>query len=117
MELVRFEAKLKAELEGVREVYGETNIWLKENHAALTVQVEELGKDLNEKHIVMSRNYVKYLDDTDGGVENTRPEKFSGELLPILARLQSGLRSKPIFPSCICWMHRVKQSDSVAWAE
>ena len=94
MELVRFEAKLKAELEGVREVYGETNIWLKENHAALTVQVEELGKDLNEKHIVMSRNYVKYLDDTDGGVENTRAEKFTGELLPILARLQSGLRSK-----------------------
>ena len=94
IELVRFEAKLEAEIDGAKEVYGETNIWLKENHAALTVQVEELGKDLNEKHLMLSRNYLKFLDDTEGGVENTRAEGFSSNLLPILARLQSGLRSK-----------------------
>jgi hypothetical protein len=56
--------------------------------------VEELGKDLNEKHLMLSRNYLKFLDDTEGGVENTRAEGFSANLLPILARLQSGLRSK-----------------------
>ena len=94
IELVRFEAKLKAEIDGAKEVYGETNIWLKENHTALTVQVEKLGKDRNEKHLMLSRNYLKFLDDTEGGVENTRAEGFSSNLLPILARLQSGLRSK-----------------------
>ena len=72
LDLSCFEAKLKAEIEGAQEVFGETNIWLKDNHAALTSQIEEVGRELNEKHIVMHRNYRKYLDDTEGQTEETR---------------------------------------------
>ena len=94
MELSCFEAKMKAEIEGALEVFGENMIWMKDNHEALTVQVEVLRKDLNEKHIVVHRNYLKHLDGIEGPAEETRFGNYREKFVPKLAKLQAGLKSK-----------------------
>ncbi len=53
VEMVSFEAELKAELEGLIQVVGETNIWLKDSHNALTKNADTIHERLTKQHMVM----------------------------------------------------------------
>ena len=89
-ELVRFEATAKAMVEGLEKAVGETNIWLPDNHEALTGSVDKIYEDLNRKHLDMGRVYLKYLGETDVETEVKRQEKFVSDNMPKV----SGMKAK-----------------------
>ena len=93
-ELTRFETTLKAKVDGLGAAYDETTIWLRDNHSALTESAEKLDNDLARQHLLLGKNYMKYLEKKDIEAEVTRQEKFSLELTPILAALQAKLLTK-----------------------
>ena len=44
---------LKDKIQGVKEAYESTSTWLKDNHEALTGEIEKLDNDLNKHYMVM----------------------------------------------------------------
>ena len=93
-ELVSAEAAMKAKVEGLGAAIGETTIWLVHNHAALTEGTNKVHEDLTKQHISIGRNYVRLLEAGDVDAEVARQEKFRGDLLPELSKLQAKLLSK-----------------------
>ena len=89
-ELVRFEATAKAMVEGLEKAVGETNIWLPDNHEALTGSVDKVYEDLNRKHLDMGRVYLRYLEETDVETAVKRQEKFVADNMPKV----SGMKAK-----------------------
>ena len=57
IELVSFEAELKAEVEGLTQVVEDTNVWQKENHNALTKNADAIHEGLTKQHMVMGNKY------------------------------------------------------------
>ena len=94
IKLLNLEGKLKAELEAAQSVYMDTTIWLSSNHTALLEQVNGIGTDLNDKHIVYSNEYRGLLTDTEDATEDKRVTAYREELLPLFAKLQLGLKAK-----------------------
>ena len=78
----------------MKEAYESTSTWLKDNHEALTGEIEKLDNDLNKQYMVMCKNYLKFLEGTEVDGEVTKQEKFRSEVSPELARLKAGLFSK-----------------------
>ena len=93
-ELVSFEAGITAKIEGQASAISETNIWLVNNHAALTVDVNRVHEDLTKQHLTMGKNYMRLLEENDVDTEVDRQEKFRSENLPKLVKLQAKLLSK-----------------------
>ena len=93
-ELMSTEAAMKAKVEGLGAAIGETNIWLVHNHAAVTTDANKVHEDLTKQHIIIGRNYVRLLEAGDVDAEVDRQEKFRGDLLPELAKLQAKMLSK-----------------------
>ena len=73
-ELVSFEATIKAMVEGLAAAVGETNIWLVDNHAALTANVNEVHDDMTMQHLIRGRNYMKLLEGPNVDTEVARQE-------------------------------------------
>ena len=94
LELACFEATLRDKVQGAKEAYDETTIWLQDNHVALTEEVKALSDDLTKLYMGMCRNYLKFFDDTEVDAEVTRQTKFRGETSPVLTKLQACLLSK-----------------------
>ena len=93
-DLLYLEAKLKAGVDGAMKAYGDTTIWLVSNHEALTGEVDQLARDLDEKHLTLSQRYLDYLEADDENKEYERAETFRGEMLPKIAELRAGLKGK-----------------------
>ena len=64
-ELVSFEAGITAKIEGQASAISETNIWLANNHAALSVDVNRVHEDLTKQHLTMGKNYMRLLEEND----------------------------------------------------
>ena len=96
-ELVRFEATAKAMVEGLEKAVGETNIWLPDNHEALTGSVDKVYEDLNRKHLDMGRVYLKYLEERDVEAEVKRQEMFVADNMPKVSGMKAKLlANKPV---------------------
>ena len=93
IELVSFEAELKAEVEGLTQVVGDTNIWLKDSHNALTKNADTIHEGLTKQHMVMGNKYLELLGEVDQSEED-RQEKFRSELRPKLAEVRAKLLGK-----------------------
>ena len=93
IELVSFEAELKAEVEGLTQVVGDTNIWLKDSHYALTKNADTIHEGLTKQHMVMGNKYLELLGEVDQSEED-RQEKFRSELRPNLAEVRAKLLGK-----------------------
>ena len=93
IELVSFEAELKAEVEGLTQVVEDTNVWQKENHNALTKNADAIHEGLTKQHMVMGNKYLEFLEEGDQ-TEEDRQEKFRSDLRPQLAMVRSKLLSK-----------------------
>ena len=91
-ELASFEATITAMAEELAAAVGDTRIWLKDNHGALTENVN--NEDLTIKHIVIGRDYIRFLGETEVEAEVTRQEKFRADNVPVIARLRAKLLSK-----------------------
>ena len=76
LELSCFEATLRDRVNGVKEAYGDTNIWLTNNHDTLTREVEKLDNDLTKQYIVSCKKYLKYVGEPDVGIEVERQQRF-----------------------------------------
>ena len=76
LELSCFQVTLKDKIQGVKEAYESTSTWLKDNHEALTGEIEKLDNDLNKQYMVMCKNYLKFLEGTEVDGEVTKQEKF-----------------------------------------
>ena len=92
--LASFEATIGAMSEGLSAAVSETNIWLKDNHAALTESVNKVNEDITKKHLEMGGDYIRILGDTEVDAEVTRQEKFRADNVPLLAKLRAKLLSK-----------------------
>ena len=93
-ELSSLEAGLKDLVEGLEEVVESTTIWVKENHAAMVETVNSTQSDLNQKHLEVGEDYLKYLDVSLVEEENTRQQTFRESLSPKLGNLKAKLLSK-----------------------
>ena len=93
-ELATFEAGVRATVNGLEKAVGETNIWLVENHGALTESVKEVDDEITRKHMSISRTYLNFLEDTEAGTEGKRQQTFRAELQPKVAELKARLKSK-----------------------
>ena len=93
-ELASFEATMIAMVEGLTAAVGETSIWLADNHAAMTTNVNKVHDDMTRQHLIMGRSYVKLLETPAVDTEVTRQEKFRADNLPELIKLQAKLLSK-----------------------
>ena len=69
-ELATFEAGVKATVGGLDKAIAETNIWLTENHGALSGSVKEVDDDITKQHITLSRKYLNLLEETVAGTEH-----------------------------------------------
>ena len=93
-ELATFEAGVRATVNGLEKAIGETNIWLVENHGALTESVKGVDDELTKKHMSISRTYLNFMEGTDAGTEGKRQQTFRDELQPKVAELKARLQSK-----------------------
>ena len=110
-EIASFEATITAMAEGLAEAVGDTHIWLKDNHGALTENVNNVNEDLTKKHIVIGRDYIRFLGETEVEAEVTRQEKFRADNVLVIARLRAKLLSKT--PAQIAAVQQQMQAGGV----
>ena len=79
---------------GLDKSIAETNIWLTENHGALSGSVKEVDDDITKQHITLSRKYLNFFEETEAGTEAERQQEFRNELKPKIAELKAKLMSK-----------------------
>ena len=94
LELTSFEATLKDRVQGAKEAFEETTIWLQDNHGALAAEVEKLSDDLTKVHLGKCKTYLKFFGETEMEAEVTRQAGIREEISPILTRLQAQILSK-----------------------
>ena len=75
-ELATFEAGVRATVNGLEKAIGEINIWLVENHGALTESMKEVDVELTKKHMYISRTYLNFLEGEEAGTEGKMQQTF-----------------------------------------
>ena len=93
-DLAVLESDLKNLVEGLEQAVGETNIWLRDNHTALSEGVRSAQEDLSRKHPEYGERTLSLLDAGEVQAEDTRQKTFRDGLGPKLGAMKAKLLSK-----------------------
>ena len=93
-DLAVLESDLKNLVEGLEQAVGDTNIWLRDNHTALSEGVRTAQEDLSRKHPEHGERILSLLEAGDIEAEEKRQKTFRDELGPKLGALKAKLLSK-----------------------
>ena len=93
-DLAVLESDLKNLVEGLEQAVGDTNIWLRDNHTALSEGVRTAQEDLSRKHPEYGERILSLLEAGDIEAEDNRQKTFRDELGPKLGTLKAKLLSK-----------------------